>query len=69
MIIKSLNTMEKIVAKNKNLFWRGWDVIDLKESNMAKTATNGIRVGDKWYIHKKYSPSRDGWDIPNKYKE
>ena len=31
MIIRSLNTMEKIVNKNQNLIWRGWDVIDLKE--------------------------------------
>ena len=61
--------MEKIVSKNKNLIWRGWDVIDLKESNVAKTAVNGIRVNEKWYLHKIYSPGRDGWTIPNKYKE
>lgn len=68
MIIKSLNTMEKIVAKNKNLIWDGWDVIDLKEADIAKTSTKGIRVQDKWYIHKRYSPNRNGWDIPNKYR-
>ena len=68
MLIKSLNTMEKIVSKNKNLIWDGWDVIDLKESDIAKTSTNGIRVNNKWYLHKRYSPNRNGWDIPNKYR-
>jgi hypothetical protein len=68
MLIKSLEKMEKIVAKNKNLIWHGWDIIDLKESPVAKTSPSGIRVNDKWYIHKKYVPSRNGWEIPNKYK-
>ena len=44
MLIRSLNTMEKIVSKNKNLIWRGWDVVDLKESDTAKTSVVGIRV-------------------------
>jgi hypothetical protein len=37
MIIRSLNTMEKIINKNNNLLWRGWDVVDLKESDTANT--------------------------------
>lgn len=69
MIIKSLNTMEKIVNKNKNLFWDGWDVVDLKESEIAKTSSIGIRVKDKWYLHRTYKPDRNGWHIPNKYME
>ena len=69
MIIKSLNTMEKIVNKNKNLIWSGWNVIDLKESEIAKTSLMGIRVKNKWYIHRVYSPDRNGWNIPNKYKD
>lgn len=69
MIIKSLNTMEKIVSQNKNLIWDGWDVIDLKESDAARTSVTGIRIKDKWYLHKTYKPGRNGWDIPNKYRE
>jgi hypothetical protein len=69
MLIKSLNTMEKIVFKNKNLIWQGWDVIDLKESKTAKTSSAGIRIKDKWYLHKVYSPSRNGWNIPDKYRQ
>lgn len=69
MIIKSLNIMEKIVKKNANLIWNGWDVIDLKESKIAKTSVDGIRIKDKWYIHKVYKPGRDGWHIPNRYRD
>lgn len=69
MNIRSLNTMEKIVARNKNLKWIGWDVFDLKESEMAKTSPNGIRIDNKWYIYKIYSPGREGWNIPNRYKD
>ena len=69
MIIKSLNTMEKIVTQNKNLMWNGWDVVDLKESDMARTSVSGIRIKDKWYLHKVYKPGKNGWDIPNKYRE
>jgi hypothetical protein len=68
MIIKSLNIMEKIVSKNKNLVWDGWDILDLKETDMAKTSTKGIRIKEKWYIHKRYSPNRNGWEIPNRYR-
>lgn len=68
MIIKSLNTMEKIVNKNNNLSWVGWDVRDLKRSESARTAVNGVRVNGDWYLQRIYKVSRDGWDIPNKYR-
>ena len=69
MIIKSLETMEKIVNKNKNLLWDGWNVIDLKKSELAKTSPSGIRINGEWYLHKVYVVNRNGWYIPNKYKE
>jgi hypothetical protein len=68
MIIKSLNTMEKIVQKNNNLIWDGWNVVDLKKSDIARTSPNGIRINGEWFLHRTYSPSRNGWDIPNKYR-
>ena len=69
MIIKSLETMESIVKKNRNLRWDGWNVIDLKKSEMARTSPNGIRINGEWYLHKVYTVNANGWDIPNKYKE
>jgi hypothetical protein len=69
MIIQSLETMESIVKKNRNLRWDGWNVIDLKKSEMARTSPSGIRINGEWYLHKIYHINTNGWDIPNKYKE
>lgn len=60
--------MEAIVKKNKNLLWHGWDVLDLKKSESARTSPNGIRINNEWYLHRVYSPGNKGWDIPNKYR-
>ena len=68
MIVKDLVKMEKIVEKNKNLLWDGWDVVDLKESHIAKTSPLGVLVKGKWYLKRTYSPNRNGWSIPDKYK-
>jgi hypothetical protein len=68
MIIKSLETMEKIVAKHNNLAWIGWDIADRKRSESGRTAINGVRVDGKWYLQRIYKVTRNGWDIPNKYK-
>jgi hypothetical protein len=67
MIIKSLSKMEQIVKKNKELSWIGWDVVERKRSDIAKTSPMGVRVKDNWYIQKIFTVNRDGWDIPNKY--
>ena len=68
MIITSLEKMEKIVSRNNNLSWVGWDVVDRKRSESGRTAVNGVRVDGVWYIQRIYSITRNGWDIPNKYK-
>ena len=68
MIINKLDKMEQIVKKNSNLSWIGWDVVDLKKSDMARTSVNGVRVNNEWYLKRTYTLNRNGWDIPNKYK-
>jgi hypothetical protein len=68
MIINSLEKMEKIVSRNSNLSWVGWDVVDLKRSESARTAVNGVRVNGVWYLQRIYPVNRNGWDIPYKYK-
>jgi len=68
MIVTSLEKMEKIVARNNTLSWVGWDVRDLKRSESGRTAVNGVRVGGVWYLQRIYSVTRNGWDIPNKYR-
>lgn len=69
MIVNKLETMEAIVRKNRNLRWDGWNVIDLKRSDIARTSPQGIRINGEWYLHKVYTVNSNGWDIPNKYKE
>lgn len=69
MIVNKLETMERIVSKNKNLKWDGWDIFDLKKSDLAKTSTSGVRINNEWFLRKVYKLTRNGWDIPNKYKE
>jgi len=60
--------MEKIVAKNNNLSWVGWDVVDRKRSESGRTSVNGVRVNGLWYLQRIYPVGTNGWDIPNKYR-
>jgi hypothetical protein len=69
MIIKSLEQMEKIVQKHKELKWVGWDVVERKRSDLGRTSPSGVRVKDIWYLQKVFNLNRNGWDIPNKYGE
>ena len=68
MKINSLEKMERIVAKNKNLSWIGWDVVDRKRSESGRTSTSGVRVNGEWFLQRVYPISRDGWNIPDKYR-
>lgn len=68
MIINKLETMEKIVKKYNNLHWVGWDVYDRKKTDAGRTAINGVRVKNIWYVQTKYALNSNGWDIPDKYK-
>ena len=69
MNIKDLALMEKIVKRyNKNLTWVGWDVADRRRTEAGRTAINGVRVDDQWYVQTIYPLTNIGWDIPNKYR-
>ena len=68
MNIKNLDKMEKIVAKNKNLHWIGWDVADRKKSESARTSPSGVRVDGIWYLQRVYPVTESGWNIPDKYR-
>jgi len=68
MKINNLEKMERIVAKNKNLSWVGWDVADRKRSESGRTSTSGVRINGEWFLQRIYTVSRDGWNIPDKYR-
>ena len=67
MIVQSLDQMEKIVSKNKELFWDGWTVVSIYKSDKAKTSKNGLYIKNNWYMSKRFEPKRDGWDIPERF--
>lgn len=66
MVIKSLEEMEKIVAKNKNLSWNGWDVVSLKWNPVAYTKPTGAYIRGKWYTRFVYPVTESGWNIPDR---
>lgn len=65
-LISSLEIMENIVAKNKNLFWDGWTVVSKSKSLKGMSSTNGARIDGEWYVLTRYEPSRSGWSIPDR---
>jgi hypothetical protein len=69
MVVKDLAVMEKIVENNSNLKWDGWNVLELKRSNLGRTDSNGIRINNEWFIKREFEVTRNGWEIPSKYKE
>jgi hypothetical protein len=66
MIVQTLEQMEQIVSKNKNLFWDGWTVVNKYKSEKAKTSKYGIYLNNNWYMSKRFEPNRNGWDIPER---
>lgn len=66
MYIRSVEQMEKIVDSLKFLHWDGWDVIQTFQSDKARTSKAGIFKDGRWYLHKRYKPTSEGWNIPDK---
>jgi hypothetical protein len=66
MLISSIEKMEEIVSKNKELKWDGWDVVHFYPSEKAKTSKFGARFDDKWCMSRRIEITEKGWDIPNK---
>ena len=66
-LINSLETMESIVTKNKQLSWDGWSVVETFPSEKAYYSKFGIYKNGKWQMKKEFIPSTQGWEIPDKY--
>ena len=67
MQIKSLEQMETIVKNNKALVWDGWTVVNSYPSEKGRTAPQGAFVDGKWHLQRRFVPSKNGWDIPDKF--
>lgn len=66
MLISSLENMEQIVKKNKELKWDGWNVIHFYASEKARTSRFGARINGKWCMVRRFPITEKGWEIPNK---
>ena len=69
MIVNSLKQMETIVSMNSKLSWDGWDVLELTPLDSAAFEKNGVYKNNKWNIQKRYIANRNGWNMPDKYKQ
>ena len=58
--------MEEIVRSNKSLYWDGWTVVNRYKSDKAQTSKHGVYFKGNWYMSKRFEPSRNGWDIPER---
>lgn len=64
--IKSLDEMETIVSRNKMLSWDGWTVLYTYSNPTAWKDVAGVFIKGRWFTQKRYDPTGNGWDIPNK---
>lgn len=64
--IKTLEQMEEIVRSNRSLSWDGWTVVNRYKSDKAQTSKYGVYFKGNWYMSKRFEPSRNGWDIPER---
>lgn len=69
MIVNNLKQMETIVSSNNKLSWDGWDVVETIPSKDAMLKQNGIYKNDQWNVQKRYVANRNGWTMPDKYKQ
>ena len=66
MLISSLEKMEEVVSKNRELKWDGWDVVHFYPSDKARTSKFGERINGKWCLVRRFNLAENGWEIPNK---
>lgn len=65
MLVKSLEQMESIVKKNRNLKWDGWTVVDIQQTDKGRTSKSGLFSKGKWHLEKRYELTDNGWNIPD----
>lgn len=65
MLIHSLEKMEAIVRKNRNLIWDGYDVIILDKHHNPVVAKNAKFVKGKWWRTRTVPLTKQGWVLPD----
>lgn len=65
MLVKSLETMEAVVASNKRLSWDGWDVLLRLPDYSGWKKRDGVFIKGKWYVQKRFPITENGWSVPD----
>lgn len=65
--VRSLEEMEKIVNRNRSLYWDGWVVVNSYPSDKGRTSKFGAYVRGVWHLQKRFVPNKNGWDIPDRF--
>lgn len=68
MLINKLEDAEKIVSKNKDLRWIGWNIAHREKTHRGFTNKNGSFISNSWGIDTIYPITEKGWYLPNKYR-
>lgn len=63
-VIRDLDVMESIVAKNRNLVWEGWNVVSYNKKHTSFMNPRGRFWKGAWHEHTVYPVTEDGWSIP-----
>ena len=63
------STAHKIVEKNKNLFWNGWEIVEWRKDADAFFNKNGLFRNDSWgkVIRRIPLENNGTWKVPTKY--
>ncbi len=64
VVINSLDAMEDIVAKNRNLAWDGWDVVSYSRKHTSFMNPRGRFWKGAWHEQTVYPVNERGWVIP-----
>jgi hypothetical protein len=64
MLVSSLEYMEQIVQKNKDLDWNGWDVVRYKKSSSAMFRPDGVFRNGVWHKKTTFPLTEVGWKVP-----
>lgn len=64
VVINSLDVMESIVAKNRNLEWDGWDVVHINPKASSFMKPRAVFRNGEWHVATRYPVTEDGWTVP-----
>jgi hypothetical protein len=59
--------MESIVDSDDSLIWDGWTVVNLKPVKDGLMSKDALRIDNSWYLQKRYEPSEQGWNLPDRF--